>query len=71
MTREYCKLKQEALDRNVRRTSFGRVYGPLVRQATEWIICLSVRWFTASVLRLSLFVRRGAIKHFIWLWTCI
>jgi transcription elongation GreA/GreB family factor len=30
--REYCKLKEEALDRTVRRTGFGRGYGPVVRQ---------------------------------------
>jgi len=30
-TRGYCKLKEEALDRNLRRTRFGRGYGPVVR----------------------------------------
>jgi hypothetical protein len=33
--RRYCKLKQEALDRNLWRTRFGRGYGPVVRQTTE------------------------------------
>jgi hypothetical protein len=33
--RRYWKLKQEALDRTVWRTGFGRSYGPVVRQATE------------------------------------
>jgi hypothetical protein len=30
-------LKEEALDRNLWRTRFGRGYGPVVRQTTEWI----------------------------------
>jgi hypothetical protein len=33
--RGYCKLKEEALDRTVWRTRFGRGYGPVVRQNTE------------------------------------
>jgi hypothetical protein len=33
--RRYCKLKEEALDRTLWRTRFGRGYGPVVRQATE------------------------------------
>jgi len=32
---EYWKLKEEALDRTVLRTSFGRGYGPVVRQTEE------------------------------------
>jgi hypothetical protein len=32
--RRYWKLKEEALDRTLWRTSFGRGYGPLVRQST-------------------------------------
>jgi len=31
--REYCKLKEEALDRTVWKTGFGRGCGPVVRQA--------------------------------------
>ena len=31
--REYCKLKEEALDRTLRRTGFGRGCGSVVRQA--------------------------------------
>jgi hypothetical protein len=31
----YCKLKEEALDRTLWRTRFGRGYGPAVRQTTE------------------------------------
>jgi len=34
-TREYWKLKEEALDRTLWRTGYGRFYGPLVRQTTE------------------------------------
>jgi hypothetical protein len=33
--RGYRKLKQEALDRNLWRTRFGRRYGPVVRQTAE------------------------------------
>ena len=33
--REYCKLKEETVDRAVRRTHFGRGYGPVVRQRNE------------------------------------
>jgi hypothetical protein len=30
-------LKEEALDRTLRRTRFGRGYGPVVRQTAEWM----------------------------------
>jgi hypothetical protein len=33
--RRYWKLKDEALDRTVWRTRFGRGYGPVVRQTAE------------------------------------
>jgi hypothetical protein len=33
--RGYCKLKEEALDRTVWRTGFGRFYGRVVRQTVE------------------------------------
>jgi hypothetical protein len=33
--RGYWKLKEEALDRTVWRTRFGRDYGPVVRQTAE------------------------------------
>jgi hypothetical protein len=33
--RGYWKLKEEALDRTLWRTRFGRGYGPIVRQTTE------------------------------------
>jgi hypothetical protein len=32
---KYWKLKEEALDRTLWRTSFGRGYGPVVRQTAE------------------------------------
>jgi hypothetical protein len=34
-TREYWKLKKEALDRTLWRTRYGRVYGPVVRLRNE------------------------------------
>jgi hypothetical protein len=34
--RGHCKLKDEALAHILRRTSFGRGCGPVVRQRTEW-----------------------------------
>jgi hypothetical protein len=33
--RRYWKLKEEALDRTLWRTRFGRGYGPVVRRTTE------------------------------------
>jgi hypothetical protein len=33
----YCHLKEEALDRTVWRNRFGRGFGPVVRQNTEWM----------------------------------
>jgi hypothetical protein len=33
----YWKLQEEALDHTLRRKRFGRDYGPVVRQTTEWI----------------------------------
>jgi hypothetical protein len=35
--RGYCKLKEEALDRTVWRTGFGRGCGPVVRQTAAWM----------------------------------
>jgi hypothetical protein len=32
--RRYCKLKEDALDRTVCRTGFGRGYEPIARQST-------------------------------------
>jgi hypothetical protein len=36
-TTSYWKLKEEALDRTVWRTRFGRSCAPVVRQSTEWM----------------------------------
>jgi hypothetical protein len=33
--KRYWKLQEEALDRTLWRTRFGRGYGPVVRQTTE------------------------------------
>jgi hypothetical protein len=33
--RRYWKLKEEAIDRTLWRTSFGRSYGPVARQTTK------------------------------------
>jgi hypothetical protein len=33
---EYWKLKEEALDRTLRRTRFGRGHGPVVRHTKQW-----------------------------------
>jgi hypothetical protein len=35
--REYSHLKEEALDRTMRRPRFGRGLGPVVRQTTKWM----------------------------------
>jgi len=35
--RGYSHLKEEALDRTVWRAGFGRGFGPVIRQATEWM----------------------------------
>jgi hypothetical protein len=40
--REYWKLKEDALDRTSWRTRFGRGYGPVVRQTTEFIIIIII-----------------------------
>jgi len=35
--REYCKFDEEALDRSMLRTGFGKGNGSVVRLAREWI----------------------------------
>jgi hypothetical protein len=35
-------LKEEALDRTMWRTRFGRGFGPVVRQATKWNELISI-----------------------------
>jgi hypothetical protein len=52
--RRYWKLKEEALDRTLWRTRFGRSYGSVVRQTTEWMnewmnatgtsLCICLLW---------------------------
>jgi hypothetical protein len=34
-TRRYCKLRENALNRTLWKTRFGRGYGPVARQTTE------------------------------------
>jgi len=48
-------LKEEALDLTLWRTGFGRGYGPVVRQTSEWI---------SDVYNVSFGISR--IKHFSW-----
>jgi hypothetical protein len=46
--REYSRLKEEALGRTVWRASFGRSFGPVVRQTAEWLllhICVMYDFF--------------------------
>ena len=60
--RGYCKLKHEALDRTLWRTSFGRDCAAVVRQTTEWyervpkfriiMLPLSSRYYKKNVRRL-------------------
>jgi len=35
--REYCHLKEEALDRTIWRACYGRGFGPVVRQTAKWM----------------------------------
>jgi hypothetical protein len=44
-------LKEEALDRTLWRIRFGRGYGPVVRQATEWMNIRVSDWFSYSFKR--------------------
>jgi hypothetical protein len=41
--RGHTELKEEALDRTLWRARFGRGFGPVVRQTTKLMMCLSVR----------------------------
>jgi len=47
-TSVYWKLKEEALDRTVWRTGFGRGYGPNVRQTTDMNIYIYSRTSISS-----------------------
>jgi hypothetical protein len=48
-TRGHCKSTEEALDHPLWRTSFGRGYGPVVRQTTERMNCLKLHKFHFSL----------------------
>jgi len=55
--RGYRKLRNEALDRSLRRTRFGRGYGPVVWQKKEWInmqvdqqVNLHCSWMRGNIL---------------------
>ena len=57
-TRKYWKLKEGALDRNFWRTSFGRGYGIVVIETTEWMDCLhlgltSTKKFITKLIEIS------------------
>jgi hypothetical protein len=47
--RRYWNLKEDALDRTLWRTCFGRGYGPVVRQTTEWKWILGHMWLQVLV----------------------
>jgi len=40
----YCILKEEALDRTLWRTHFGRGCGPVIRQTVEWVSECMNKW---------------------------
>jgi hypothetical protein len=62
--RRYCKFKEEALDRTLWRTRFGRGYGPVVRQTTEW---MRMKWLKKQPLSLiSLYNESKAIPLHVW-----
>jgi hypothetical protein len=45
----YSRLKEEALDRTMWRNRFGRGFGPVVRQNTEWMnewMSIAFKWQT-------------------------
>jgi len=44
--RGYSRLKEEALDRTMWRTRFGRGFGPVVRQTAKWmnVYTLCISW---------------------------
>jgi hypothetical protein len=53
-------LKEEALDRTVWRTHFGKDYGPVVRQTTEWmnewkVTCIRCHILSVVIMWLPLF----------------
>jgi hypothetical protein len=67
-------LKEEALDHTLRRTRFGRGYGPVVRQTKEWmnklkftklhkfqLIIRRLLWMT--ILSLPLYFYNNGMSH--------
>jgi hypothetical protein len=53
--KRYWKLKEEALDRTLWRTRFGRGYGPVVRQTTERMneLCIFLNFNIVIILRMK------------------
>jgi len=49
--REYCHLKEEALDRTTWRARLGRGIGPVVRQTTKWKYKLRGKMQTFTMLQ--------------------
>jgi hypothetical protein len=49
----YSHLKEEALDRTVWRNCFGRGFGPVVRQNTEWMKISTQTWQKQPTLALN------------------
>jgi hypothetical protein len=56
-------LKEEALDRSMRRARFGRGFGPVVRQTTKWTgrSALSVNYGKAGMAAHEAFSARSAL----------
>jgi hypothetical protein len=52
-TRRYCGLKEDALDRSLRRTGFGRGYGPDVSQNTVCMYVCMYYYYYCKVLYLE------------------
>jgi hypothetical protein len=56
-------LKEEALDRTLWKTRFGRGYGPVVRQITEWMNeWISYEKFSVQESRVL-----PSVTHWIWI----
>jgi len=47
--RGYWKLKEEAINRTLWRTHFGRGYGPFVRYQNEWVVVAAAAAFVVVV----------------------
>jgi hypothetical protein len=61
-TREYCKLQEEALDRTLWRTRFGRDYVPVTKHITEWMTDIQ----TLVHFNRSFKFTRSAARFLIW-----